>query len=167
MSLRSKIENFIFGQGSSSGYYPPGGFLFLVKLANTNANDSSSNEYGFQEASGISRELQTEEVFEGGDNIPYKVPKSISNPNLVLKRGLMLEESELHQWCVDTIRGFNFQIETKVIQLDLLNHNMEVLRAWNFYDAYPVKYEVSGFNAEQNGFVVEQLEFCYRGFEVT
>ena len=70
-------------------YYPPGGFHFKVEFLGISGT-STDTEQRFQEVSGLSFEIETEELVEGGENrFAYKLPKRAKYPNLVLKRGLL------------------------------------------------------------------------------
>lgn len=118
----------------------------------------------FQEVSGVSSELKFEEIQAGGENDKtYKLPKSVSYPNLVLKRGVAGAYSPLVDWCGECMNSdSSFKIETKMLVLSLLDLNQHTpVATWNFYDAYPVKYEVSGFNAEENNVLIENIEIAY------
>ena len=54
-----------------SNYYPPLGFHFKVEFANL------SGEYQFQSVTGLSVELETEQIAEGGENrFKHKLPVS-------------------------------------------------------------------------------------------
>lgn len=141
---------------------PPVSFYFSVQVG------TDEKESSFREVSGISYEIQTEDISEGGNPIPYKVPKSINYPNLILKKG-MLSASELRNWCEQTINkdSLDFRIEKKDIIVKLLDPSQgpsKPLVSWLFTGAYPIKYEVSSFNAESNEIVVESIELVYRRF---
>src|ERR1043165_2837481 len=70
-------------------YYPPAAFHFKVEFIGVDGMDSDT-EQRFQEVSGLSVEVETEELREGGENrFVYKLPKRAKYPNLVLKRGLL------------------------------------------------------------------------------
>lgn len=115
----------------------------------------------FQEVSGLSAELTTEEFTEGGQNgFTYKIPVRTKFPNLVLKRALTAAPSKLTKWAEDTI--YNFEIEPSNVHVVLLNDLHIPVAAWMFHNAYPVKLAVSDFNAMNNGAVIETLELAYQ-----
>lgn len=63
--------------------YPTVGFYFQVTIEN--------ETYSFKEVSGISSEVSTEEITEGGENrFKYKVPTHVKYSNLELKEELFL-----------------------------------------------------------------------------
>lgn len=161
---------------SGSKYYPPVGFHFEVRIldsyeavgAITGALGGTANVDGsFQEVSGISAEIPTDDFYEGGENrFTYKLPKPIRYSPLQLKRGLVSSLSALGEWCKETFElGFDQRITTKTVLVSLLDEDNFPLMAWVFVGAYPTKWNVSNFNAQSNDIVVESLELTYRRFE--
>src|SRR3954471_6904095 len=70
-------------------YYPPAGFHFRVAFSGVSGMNVDDHQR-FQEVSGLSVEVETEPLREGGENrFEYKLPKRAKYPNLVLKRGLL------------------------------------------------------------------------------
>lgn len=138
-------------------YYPPLGFHFLVEFA------EYSDEYQFQSVSGLSVDLETEDITEGGENrFKHKLPVRAKYPNLVLKRGL-LPNSDLVDWCRKAVESFEIKPTDLVIKL--LNEKNEPLISWNVVHAWPVKWSVGEFNAEENRVVIETLELTYSYFK--
>ena len=114
----------------------------------------------FSEVSGISAELQTEEVAEGGNNsYKYRLPKPPKYGNLVLKRALSTTPSILVMWANEAIYNFNFYPCTAIVTL--LNEDHIPVKVWAFNNAYPVKIEVSQLGANKNELVIETLELAY------
>ncbi len=141
-------------------YYPPVGFHFKVEFSLSGAKDG---DVRFQEVSGLTAELGVEEVAEGGENrFAHRLPTRAKYSNLVLKRGLMTD-SALIDWCKSAISGFTFKPTT--VNVTLLNENHKpVGGAFSFVRAWPVKWSVSDFKAQENGIVVETLELAYNYF---
>ena len=78
-----------------ANYYPPVGFHFRINVMDLSPND---NDVRFTEVSGLSVEMVTEEIPEGGENrFVQKYPVRAKYPELVLKRGLLLN-SEVVNW---------------------------------------------------------------------
>jgi phage tail-like protein len=116
--------------------YPPAAFYFTVTFGNgVQVPDAS-----FSEVSGISLEMETEAVVEGGENrFVHQLPKGIKHPNLELKRHFYAQ-LPLVKWCKDTLEGaFIKLIVPQTIIVKLNGADGQVLRAWAFIDAYPVK----------------------------
>ena len=139
-------------------YYPPLGFHFKVEFT------GFSGEFEFQSVSGLTVSIDTEEIAEGGENrFKHKIPVRTKYPNLVLKRGLLVN-SEIISWCRSAMEDFDFLPVDIVVKL--LNEKHEPLLSWNVVHAYPVKWSISDFNAEENKLVIETLELNYNYFNV-
>lgn len=141
-------------------YYPPVGFHFMVEFQLDGVKDEDSR---FQEVSGLTSELGIEEVVEGGENrFSHRLPTRAKYSNLILKRGL-LTNSQLIDWCKDAIENFIFQPVT--VNVTLLNEEHEPLsNTYSFVRAWPVKWSISDFKAQDNSIVVESLELAYNYF---
>ena len=142
-------------------YYPPVGFHFKVEVLDLPPDDS---DVRFTEVSGLSVEMGTEEVAEGGENrFIQKYPVRAKYPELVLKRGL-LKTSPVWDWVRQCIEDYN--IEPKNIDVKLLNEERQPLMTWHLIGAYPTKWAVSDFNSTANAIVVESLQMFYQYFTV-
>ncbi len=140
-------------------YYPPVGFHFRVEVLGLPPND---RDVCFAEVSGLSVEMGTEEVAEGGENrFIQKYPTQAKYPELVLKRGLLLN-SEVFAWLRGCIQDYT--IQPKNIDVQLLNEEGEPLLTWHLVNAYPTKWSVSDLNATNNAIAIESLQFFYQYF---
>lgn len=144
---------------TSRRYEPPVGFHFVVHVLGL---PPVENDLRFTEVSGLSVELGTEEVPEGGENrFTQKYPTRTKYPELVLKRG-MLMGSEVRNWVRRCIE--DHQIELKDVVVMLLNEAHEPLVTWHVVGAYPTKWAVSDLNASSNSVVIETLQLYYQYF---
>ena len=142
-------------------YHPPVGFSFKVEFEDIS---TSNGDNSFQSVSGLSVDLETEEIAEGGENrFKHKIPVRSKYPNLVLKRG-MLVDSEVIKWCKKALE--NFEIEPVNITVMLLGEDQQTIQTWNIVHAYPIKWNVGDFNAEESKLVIETLELTYNYFKV-
>lgn len=140
---------------------PPVGFYFTLSF--------NGEEYGFQEVSGISIHMETNEIAQGGENrFVHRVPTSVKFQNLVLKRGMASQNSALLRWCQETLEGnMSNPIKTHTILVQLLDTGSGVISSsWQFYNAYPVKWSVSPLLSNTNEVVIETLEMVYSYFQV-
>ena len=138
--------------------YPPVSFHFQVQIG----DQPPDADQRFQEVTGLTAEVTTEEVREGGLNAyAHKLPTGAKYGSLVLKRG-MLVDSEAADWCRQAVEDFIFQ--PKIVRVVLLNEKHEPLSSWTFDGAYPVKWSVSDLKAQDNALAIETLELAYRGF---
>ncbi|MCE4564236.1 phage tail protein [Maribellus sp. CM-23] len=144
-----------------TGYYPPIGFHFSVEFPEISSNGKDQQ---FQSVTGLSVDIDTEEVAEGGENrFKHKIPVRTKYPNLVLKRGLLVD-SEVIKWCRDAVE--NFQFKPTGIIVKLLNEKHEPLVSWSIVHAYPVKWSLVDLNAEESKLAIETLELTYNYFKV-
>lgn len=150
----------------SETYYPPVGFYFELSIAGTTEQNSAS----FQEVSGISMEMEAEQIQEGGENrFAHQVPGSVRYQNLVLKRGLLRKDSPIAKWCAEALNGaVNSSLKMKFIDVKLINASEvdpKPLKIWQFADAYPIKWSVAALEDDMDDdIVVETLEFAYAYF---
>jgi phage tail-like protein len=144
--------------------YPPVAFYFRLSFSGASAATDAS----FKEVSGISMEMDTEEIAEGGNNnFKHRVPTSVKYSNLILKRGMVPKGSVVATWCMETFNdGLASYIKPKTIIVTLLNENGLPLKAWKFVNAWPVKWAVADLNSMNNDILIESLEFAYSYFEV-
>ncbi|HEY5706364.1 MAG TPA: phage tail protein [Terrimicrobiaceae bacterium] len=144
-----------------ANYYPPPGFHFRVEVLGVPPND---NDLRFTEVGGLSVEVATEEFAEGGENrFVQKYPARAKYPELVLKRGLLLN-SEILKWIRQSID--ELKIQPKNIDVKLLNEEHQPLMTWHLVNAFPTKWAVSDLNAANNAVVIETLQFFYQYFTV-
>ena len=144
-----------------AAYYPPPGFHFKVEFSGIS---TKKNDHQFQSVSGLTVDLDTEEIAEGGENrFKHKIPVRTKYPNLVLKRGLLVDSGVIN-WCRKALEDFEF--EPINLTIKLLNEKHDPLLSWNIVHAYPVKWDVGEFNAEENKLVIESMELSYNYFKV-
>jgi len=153
----------------------PVGFSFLVEILGSPDTTGNSSQYGFQEVSGINVSMEVENYHEGGENrFAHKLPgRVLYQSNLELKQGLVLSSSAFGSWCSSHFaKGLNpvktgQPIQTKDIILHLIEpESKNPLISWAFARAYPVKWEVSGFNAQKSEIVIVNLSLAYAYFVV-
>lgn len=140
--------------------YPPVGFHFKVVFSGIGDNDIDSR---FQSVSGLSMEMETETVTEGGENrYQHVLPLRLQSPTLVLKRGLVKDSKLLKEWCKDAFLSLN--IKPVDMTVSLLNEEHEPLMTWNIKHAWPRKWSHSDLDAEQNALAIETFELQYQFF---
>ncbi len=165
-ALKSKTTANAAKEGSQK--YPPIGFFFKVEVKGFRA------DVKFKEVSGLTAEREFETIIEGGNNdFAYKVPKGPTKySNLVLKRGLLPAKSQLAKWCLNSnIQSLmNKPIKPKDISIQLLDAHAgseSPIMTWSLTQAWPIKWEVTGFDAQKSEVVIESIEFAYQKFTVS
>ncbi len=147
-------------KASAGGYYPPVGFHFKIDFVGI-GNDNDSR---FQSVSGLTLEYDTEAYKEGGENrFEHKLPLRTKYPDLSLKRG-MLTDSKVIEWVTNALQ--NREFKPAQINVILLNEDHQPLKTWNVFNAWPKKWSVSDFNAQENAVVIETLDISYNYFTV-
>lgn len=128
----------------------------------------------FSEVGGMSFELEVEDFKDGGNNATvHHLPKGSKHSNLILKRGISPMGSALTTWCMETMNFKDNKITRKVISVMLMgpdpkgNENPKSIpiHTWEFYDAFPVKWQISEFVADKSAIAIESIEFVYAGIK--
>lgn len=142
------------------------GVLFLAGGVTPNPLDIR-----FQKVSGLSAEVETEPVGEGGQNLyTQRLPKGVRYNNLVLERGLVVGPP-LNVVGSPLSLEFNaamslFKFSTSNVLVTLLGEDKLPLAAWLFLKAYPVKWSTSDLNASEPALLIETLELAYTRMQV-
>ena len=147
--------------------YPPVSFHFKVEFnfkQEFHGVAAQKNDIMFQSVGGLSSELQTETIKEGGENrFEHELPVRTKFPNLVLKRGL-IKDSSLIKWCLNTFQ----QLDIRPVDLEvkLLNEKHEPLMTWAVKQAWPKKWAIEDLNAMESKILIESLELRYQYFTI-
>lgn len=138
----------------------PAAFHFSVAFT---GGGPSVSDAAFQEVSGLEAGLDVETVVEGGENrFVHQLPKPAKNPNLKLKRALTDKNSDLVKWVQSCIeQDLAKRIEPKDLTINLLDEEGDPVASWSLTNAYPVKWQVGGFDAMKNELAVETIELVY------
>ena len=132
-------------------------FNFLVEVTGMTLG-------GFTEVSGLSIQTEYDTIKEGGENnFEHRLPKGTKSSDITLKRGLI--DSILLDWYSDVINGTIERKNGSIILCDRFNCKDESHRfvEWQFYEAYPVKWEGAAFNASSNTIASETLVLTHQG----
>jgi phage tail-like protein len=109
---------------------------------------------GFTDCSGFGSNVETIEYREGGDaNQVRKLPGKASYPDILLKWGVT-DSRELYDWHVSALTG---QIQRKNGSIILQDDIGQDKVRWNFFNAWPSKWEGSALSAKGNDAAIESL----------
>ena len=140
--------------------YPVVGFHFMVTFESISA---SPEDIGFQEVSGLSVDVETEPLAEGGVNLfTHQLPTKTRYADLVLKRGVPPVNSGLYNWVKKSLDLFLFQPTDLTVVL--LNELHIPAATWHVVNAVPKRWEFSSLNAEQGSLLIETLTLSYQYF---
>jgi conserved hypothetical phage tail region protein len=122
-------------------------FRFLVEL-------DGIVQAGFTDCSGFGSEMEVVEYREGGDpDHVHKMRAKAVYPNITLKWGVT-DSHELYDWHMACLKGDLQRKHGSIILQDDLGQ--EKVR-WNFYDAWPSKWEGSALTGKGNDAAIETL----------
>jgi len=123
------------------------GFRFRVEI-------QGIQQMGFSECSSIGSHIEVVEYREGGDVASVrKLPGKVSYPDITLKWG-MTKSQDIYDWHRDAVNGNIKRVHGSVVQLD--DTGQEQLR-WDFFNAWPSKWDGPAFNAKGNDVSIETL----------
>lgn len=123
------------------------------------------DDQSFTEVSGLSVEMQTEEIEEGGANCyKHHVPKEYKYSQLTCKRALIpFSNSSLTLWVDNILNGNSVsEIVPHDANLSLKSALGIPLASWSLQGLFPVKWSISDFNAMKNELVIETFVFSYK-----
>jgi phage tail-like protein len=126
---------------------PVKGFRFLVEI-------DGIVQAGFSECSGFGSNVEVVEYREGGDpNTVRKLPGKVSYPDINLKWGVT-DSRELYDWHMTAVNG---SVERKNGSIILMNDAAQETARWNFFSAWPSKWDGPDLNAKGNDVAIDAL----------
>jgi phage tail-like protein len=140
---------------------PPFAGKFLLEIGDLQIG-------AFTEVSGLSVQIDVEELAEGGQNaFTHRLLGRMKWPNLVFKRG-MTDTDALFAWLLD-FSGEGLTAKKNKItpcngKVSVLSAKGDVVRQWIIADAKPVKWSGPRLAASSRELAVEELEVCHCGF---
>lgn len=148
--------------GNNQEWISPVSFYFQVEFLDmSDADNPKVMRVSFQEVSGLRLERQLVSLKKGGANENMQsVPNELSHGNIVLKRALMPWDEEFSQWLRECMAMAN-KITPRDMNISLLDAGQQVVACWSCTNTYPVKWEMSGFDAMKSELVTETLEMAF------
>ncbi|NER86343.1 phage tail protein [Moorena sp. SIO3A2] len=141
---------------------PPVGFNFMVVffIAGIVPNPL---DIRFQKVSGISAEISTTDIREGGENIfRHRLPNQVTYNNLVLERGMVIGSPLNIEF---NVAMSTIKFAPSNVLVILLDENTAPVSSWLFKRAYPVKWTTSDLDANANAVVIDTMELAYARFK--
>ena len=109
---------------------------------------------GFSECSGFGSNVEVVEYREGGDPTTVrKLPGKATYPDIMLKWGVT-DSRELYDWHLAAVNG---QIQRKNGSIVLLDDTGQERVRWNFFSAWPSKWDGADFNAKGTDAAIDSL----------
>jgi phage tail-like protein len=137
--------------------------VFCFKVTFQGVAGESDAEAFFRSVSGIKYETEVLDVRAGGVNdTTFRLPGATKWANITLKRGFS-GSSGFMQWRQEWLSGKFTRASGSIVQLDT---ELKVITTWKFEEAWPVKWEVSDFDATKSELSIETLELAHHGLKV-
>ena len=131
-------------------------FNFIVEI-------DGIKQAGFSDCSGFGSSTDPIEYREGGENTTVrKLPGTTKYPNITLKWGLT-DSHELYDWYRDIVKGKVVRKTGSIVVFDLDGITEKV--RWNFFNAWPTKWDGPDFSAKGSDIAIETLELAHEGIE--
>lgn len=122
-------------------------FRFLVEI-------EGIVQGGFSECSGFGSNVEVIEYREGGETATVrKLPGKTSYPDITLKYGVT-DSRELYDWHLAAVNG---AVDRRNGSIILQNDAGQERIRWNFFAAWPSKYDGPDFNAKGNDVSIDTL----------
>lgn len=118
----------------------------------------------FQKVSGLSAEVKTTPLPEGGQNLyTHRMPDRIDYSNLVLERGMVVGSPLNMEF---NIAMSQFKFAASNVLVTLFSEDKIPLAGWLFLKAYPVKWSTSDLNAAEKDVVIDTMELAYTRMQI-
>jgi phage tail-like protein len=118
----------------------------------------------FAKVSGLSAEVKTTTVIEGGENLStHRLPERVDYGNLVLERGIVVG-SPLNVEFNAALTVFKFSPSNVIVTL--FSDRKVPLAAWMFIKAYPVKWSTADLDASEGKVVIDTMELAYTRMQI-
>jgi phage tail-like protein len=142
---------------------PYGNYNFLVDVG---TGDSASIQAGFSEVVLPEAWMDVLEYRTGNDRESgvRKIPGRVHYGNVVLKRGV-IGSLDLYAWWNAVRNGDVSAFRTVTVSLQS-EERTEIVLAWKFLRAWPVRYACSGLDAQGKTALVELLELAFERLEI-
>jgi phage tail-like protein len=129
-------------------------FNFLIQI-------DGITRAGFHECTGFNSSVDVIEHREGGAISAMKLPGLAKYGNLTLRRGVT-DDRELYDWHVAAVNG---DVQRKSGSIVVLDRRGQEKARWNFFDAWPQRWEGPALNAEGTDVAIETLELAVERLE--
>lgn len=137
---------------------PIGAFGFIVNFSD---NEDSATSY-FQEVTGLSIRIDTDDLQEGGfNNITHKIIKYASYGDVTLKRGLT--DTRFYNWINEFING---TFSRKDITITVINDNNEPELTYKLLNTIPKQWNGPNLNVMQDAIATESIVLAVEGIVV-
>ena len=142
---------------------PLPGYNFTVSIIEEVSGSPLIGDNYFSKIKGMSATRNTKAIQAVSGNLrTYHLPSEVSYSPLVLERGIIAESSPLTKWFDNSMSMSEGAIQTAMIMVFLLDPlTLKPSMTWKFINAYPTKWTISDFDAQDSKYAFESIEFSY------
>ena len=138
---------------------PTPAFKFSFQITLEGVSDNSDPEY-FYSVDGLGITYHTERYSPGGYGKSYNMPLTYETYNLVLKRPLLQEKSNITKWCEQALDTNIFK--PTIAHIFILNKDKSINNHWSAEQIYPIGFRLSSLDVESgNPIVMESITLSY------
>ncbi|MBX2796035.1 MAG: phage tail protein [Myxococcales bacterium] len=138
-----------------------GSYNFLLEIAGVTP-DAKTILGGFKNVSGMASETEVIEFKQGNDLVVRKKPGRTTYGNIVLERGFTASD-DLWKWRKNIEDGV---IDRRSGTLTVLDQDGEtIVQQYNFYEAWPCKWQVPDHDSDTAGMAIETIELTCEKIE--
>ena len=139
---------------------PEGNYVFALEIDGIEVAQ-------FLECSGLKNTTEIYELQEGGMNDRvHKLPGQSRWDNIVLRYGVTSDVS-LMEWRGEILTDDFDQGSRRKGSIVVKNNQMEVVRRYNFLDAWPVSWEGPSLSASGAELAIESVELAHHGIYIS
>lgn len=132
-----------------------GNFNFWVEIEGL-TGESALVVGGFSEVDGLGSRTDVIEVTVGSSARIHQIPGKTRYSNVVLRKGVT-HSNELYRWRQAIERG---EMDRRSGSVILLDHEMRERTRWNFFEAWPCRYEAPRLDSSGESVSIETLELA-------
>jgi phage tail-like protein len=149
-----------------------GTFNFRITLTRSDGRTPPLGDGGFQECSGLTIEMDVQEITEGGrnDGTVRQVGRGKYSP-LVLKRGMLFPDggtvdNALWDWIQSVLSGVRPVARYDGVIEVLSGDGQDTVATWTFDRGLPQKIAGPTFNAKSGDIAIEELTIIHEGLRL-
>jgi len=118
---------------------------------------------GFQEVSGLNKEMEILEYREGSspEYFKTKMPGMRKLSDITLKRGVFLGDNEFYEWYNTVTLN---KVEKRDITISLLNEDHEPTLVWKVKDCFITSLKCTDLKSEENANAIDTVTIANHGF---
>ncbi len=151
--------------GKKRAFDPKTTFCFRVILE---FGDHKSGETFFKSVSGLKYETEVVDYKQGGENLTTRrLVGATKWAPIVFKKGFCGDGKDLINWKKAWMDNSGTPLKRANGKIVQLNSDLSEVSSWQFFNAWPSKWELSEYDASKAEIAIETLEIAHEGLIYT